>query len=74
MQRGLMMTFAASVNSARERAAGSTIEAKADGGCNPLPPDICAELGTDASTAAELSEDNNASVRMTYRPCRLWLA
>jgi hypothetical protein len=61
------MTFAASVNSARERAAGSAIEAKADGDCNPLPPDICAEPGTDASTAAQLSEVNNASVRMMYR-------
>jgi hypothetical protein len=63
-----MMTFAASVNSARERAAGSAIEAKADGDCNPLPPDIWAEPVTDASTAAQLSEVNSASVRMGAVP------
>ena len=74
MQRGFMMTFAASVNSARERAAGSAIEAKADGDCNPLLPEICAELGTDASRAAQLSEVNNASVRMMYGSRPLWLA
>ena len=69
-----MMTFAASVNSARERAAGSAMEAKAYGDCNPLPPDICAEPGTAASTVAQLSEVNNANVRMMYRSRRLWLA
>jgi hypothetical protein len=59
MHRGFMMTFAASVNSARERASGSAIEAKADGDCNPLPPDICAEPGREPSTAAQLSKVKN---------------
>jgi hypothetical protein len=42
MQRGLVMTLAASVKSARERTAWSLTESNADGSRSPLLSGVCA--------------------------------
>ena len=67
MHRGFMITFAASVNNARERMAESEIALKADGACNSLRSDICAEPCTDASTVAQLSKVMKPTIRMIFR-------
>jgi hypothetical protein len=66
MHRGLMITFAASVNNARERITGSEIVSKADGDFSPLRSDICAELCTNASTVAQVSKVKKPTIRMMY--------
>ncbi len=68
MHRGFMITFAASVNNARDRMAVSEIASKADGACNSLRSDICAEPCTDASTVAQLSKVMKPTIRMLFRP------
>lgn len=70
MQRGCVRTLAASLKSARERAAGSAIAANADGGCNPLGSRVCAAPWMDASSAAQPSEVNKAALRMSCKPHR----
>ncbi len=52
MQRGCVSTLAASTNIARDRSAGSEIDANAEGACKPLGAGVCAEPAKGSTTAA----------------------
>jgi hypothetical protein len=66
MQRGLVMTLAASEKSARERAAGSLMEANADGSRKSPLPGACANVWIDASAAAPVREASKIAARIVH--------
>ncbi len=67
MQRGLIITFAASMNNARDRVAGSEIVSKVDGDCNPLRS-VCAAPCTNTSVVAQPSKVTRSTIRMEFDP------
>jgi hypothetical protein len=62
-QRGLVITFAASVKIARERAAWSPIEAKLDESRSPVPAEVCANKHVGISAVVQTKKDTTG-VRM----------
>ena len=56
-QRGLVITFAASVKIARERAAWSPIEAKLDESRSPVPAWACANEHVETSAVVQTKKD-----------------
>jgi hypothetical protein len=65
MQRGLVSTLAASMNNARERAPGSEIELKADGGCSVLlGGEFCAAAVTETIKPTQQSSMESDGCRM----------
>jgi hypothetical protein len=73
MQRGLVMTLAASEKSARERAAWSPIVAKVDGARNPPPGAVCANEGSAASDTAQARELKKTIDRIVLGPVKVFL-
>ena len=67
MQRGWVSTLAASTNIARDRSAGSEIDANAEGACKPLGG-VCAEPATEPSSAAQHNNAGNDNERMMAVP------
>src|SRR6478735_4991365 len=68
MQRGCVSTLAASANIARDRSAGSEIDANAEGACKPLGAGVCAEPATEPASAAQHNKAGNDNKRMMAVP------
>src|SRR5258708_37310897 len=67
MQRGPVMTFAASANRARDRSAGSLIDANASGPRNAFPPWVWADNWRDAINPAQIKTvDRRTAGRMVH--------
>jgi hypothetical protein len=68
MQRGCVSTLAASANIARDRSAGSEIDANAEGACKPPGAGVCAEPETEPASAAKHNKAGNDNERMMAVP------